>query len=153
KGLQNGDRAAFGEWRFLVTSDVAKGLLFSLHKIDHCASDGLFAFERGNARTFAHGHPALVDLSHLGRLDRLVTSLVVDYQERLVGNDLIFIEQLLRPGKIALGVNVLDIDFSPPSILVFRQQILNISTNRRSRWEENSDAHLAFECVKETLRL
>ena len=78
KGLQNGDRATFLEWWFLVTEDVAKDLLFSLDKIDHRTRDGLFAFECGYSGAFAKCHSALIDVSHLGGLDRLVASFVID---------------------------------------------------------------------------
>ena len=79
KCLQNRDRAAFRKRRFLVPEDVTKSVLLPFHKIHHGARDGLLSFECGYARAFTEGHPALIDVSHLGRLDRFVAAFVIEY--------------------------------------------------------------------------
>ena len=139
--------------RLLVTRDVSQGLLFPFDKIDHRARDRLLAFECGDPRAFAERHPALVNIGHLRCLHCFVAPIVVEHQEAFIGDDLVFIEQLLGPGKIPLRIDLLDVDLSFPGVLIFGQQILNVRGDRRARRKENRDAHLALERVKETLRL
>src|SRR4029077_5014717 len=57
------------------------------------------------------------------------------------------------PGKITLGINVLDVDLAFTCILIFRQQILNVRGNRRAGRKENRDTHLALERFKKTFRV
>ena len=48
---------------------------------------------------------------------------------------------------------MLDVYFSLTGILIFGQQILNISGDWRRRCKEHRDAHFAFQRVEETLGL
>ena len=134
KRLQQRDRArGCRKRRFLVTRDVSQGLLFPFQKVDHRAGDRLFAFECGDAGTFAHCHPTLVNIGHLRGLHCFVASVVVEHQKAFVRDDLVFIEQLLGPGKIPLRIDLLDVDLSFPGVLIFGQQILKVRGDRRAR--------------------
>ena len=135
-----------------MTSDVTKDLLFSFHKVDHRAGDGLLAFECSHARAFADGHSALVNIGHLRRFDGFVAALVIEHQETLVRDNFVFVEQLLGARKISLGIDVLEVNLSFAGILIFGQQILNVRGNRRIGRKENRDVHLALQRVEETLR-
>jgi hypothetical protein len=98
-------------------------------------------------------HPALVNIGHLRCLHCFVAPVVVEHQKAFVGDDLVFIEQLLGTGKTPLRIDLLDVDLSFPGVLIFGQQILKVRADRRAGRKENRDPHLALERVKETLRL
>ena len=104
----------------------------------------MLAFERGHARAFAESRPTLIKIRHLGGLNRFVATIIIEDQQALVRNDLVFVEQLFGAGKIPLGIDMLDVDFSFASVLIFRQQILHVRSNRRGRGKEDRDAHPAF---------
>jgi len=137
---------------FLVTGDITKGLLFPFDKIHHRAGDGLLAFECSHTRAFAERHSALVEFGHLGCLNGLIATLVIEHQKAFVRDNLVFVEQLFGAGKIPLRIDMLDIDLSLTGILIFRKQILNVRSNRSIRRKENGDAHLAPERIEKTLR-
>ena len=135
-----------------MAGDVPKGFLFPFNKVDHRAGDSLLAFECGHTWTFAKRHSALVDIGHLGRLDGFVAAIVVEHQKTLVCNNFVFVEQLFGAGKIPLGIDMFDVDFSFTGILIFGQQILNVRSNRCVWCKENRHAHLAVERVEKALR-
>ena len=95
----------------------------------------------------------MIDFGHFGSLHRLVASFVINHQQTLVADDLVFIEHLFGAGKIALGIDVLNVDLSFPRVLIFRQQILHVRADGCVRGKENSNVHLAFDGAEETFRL
>ena len=95
KRFQNRDRALFPQRRLFVAEHVAERIFLPFNQVHHGASQGLFALECRHARAFPEGHATLVYLGHLGGLNRLISALVIDHDQTLVGDHLVLIEELL----------------------------------------------------------
>ena len=111
----------------------------------------MLALERRDLGRLAQHRISLVDFRHLGPFHGLAPAVVIEDQQVFACDDLVFIEKLFRPRKIALGIDILDVEFSLGGVLIFRQQPLDVAGNRIVRQKENRDPCLAWHALKEAL--
>ena len=131
---------------------VTERVLLAFDQIHHRGGNGLFAFERRHAWTLAQRHSALIDIGHFGGLHRFIAPTVIDHEQTFVADHLVFIEHLFGARKIALRIDVLNVDLTFGRVLILRQQALHVPGDRCVRRKENSDAHFAFDCFEEAFR-
>src|ERR1700731_508768 len=151
--LEDRDQSAFRERRFLVAEDVTENVFLALDEIHQRARDRLLAFESPDLWLLAEHRIALVDLRHLGGLDRFVAAVVLENDETFVADDFVFVDDFLGPGKIPVRIDNLDVHFPLRGILIFGEKGGDVRTDRVVRREENRRPHFAFDRLEETFRL
>ena len=94
----------------------------------------------------------MIDIRHLRCFDRFVSALVIENDEAFLAYHFVFIEELLCPGETSFRVDNLNVDLSFASILILREQVLQVAEDRIAGTEKFSDPHLSLHALEKTLR-